>query len=144
MIRAIGTSNGHPPVYGLTVRGLAVLAGALGVLLAAIVLSVLAFRATGESTRNRIETACRESNRRHVEAIPVVIGLAKAPQPGSSSAERAATVEAIKVLEARLLRRPSPKLSAEGKVVLDRIEAFAQVLAPAYNCADRVAQLSKT
>lgn len=144
MIRAITKSNGLPAVYGLTIRGIAVLAAALGVLAAALVLSVLAFRASGESTRHRIETSCRESNRRHVEAIPVVIGLAKAPQPASSPAERAATAEAIQVLEARLLRRPPPKLSPEGKVFLDRLEAFTQVLAPAYNCAERVKRFSKS
>lgn len=144
MIRVVIKANGHPTIYGLTLRGVAVLGAALGVLLAALVLSVLAFRAAGESTRSRILTSCRESNRRHVEVVPLVIGLAKIPQPAQSPAEHAATAEAIKTLEARLLHRLPPKLSPEGKVFLGRLDTFTQVLAPAYNCDERLARLTKS
>lgn len=146
MIRVVTKANGHPTIYGLTIRGVAVLGAALGVLLAALVLSVLAFRQSGESTRNRIETSCRESNRRHVEAIPQVAVLLKSTPPKTQT-EAAAEVEVIVALKklgsGRKLPKDSPQLPL-AKQELTQVLGFVQILAPHYDCAKRVEQFAKS
>lgn len=145
MIRVVTKANGRPTVYGFTIRGVGVLGASLGILLAALVLSVLAFRASGESTRNRVRTACLESNRRHVEAIPQVAALLKGTPP-KTDAEAAAQVEVIVALRrlggGEKLPKGSPRLPL-ARAELVQVLAFVQVLAPHYDCQKRVERLTK-
>lgn len=152
MIRPVKTTNGEQStVYGLTIRGVAALGAEWGVTIAAILLSIYALShantAVGnseESTRQRILLSCREANQRHREAIPQIIGLVRTTPP-KSKAEADARDEAINALgaEASGQTNPEPPRTAAGRQSLHGLQAFIQIIAPAYDCAARLAKFTK-
>jgi hypothetical protein len=143
MIRPVATSEDDRAIYGFTLRGVSVLAAGFGVILAALVLSVIALVGLGQQTEKRILSACRESNQRHYDAYPFVIQIVrKGSRSGLTSEQRAAQVEAVAAIEARRSGRRQPPLSLEARFFLERIDDFVEAIAPHYDCLRRVERLA--
>lgn len=111
------------------------------------------------SRRNAIVLSCKESNRRHAEAIPLIANLIRNGTRPKDPAEREAQDEAIAALlpdqkpepqprgAPPILPRPSVKgqqpRTAAGRQALRGINLFIQIIAPSYDCAARLARFTK-
>ncbi len=144
MIYVIGKTSDDRPVYGATLRGIGLLAGGFGAVATAIVIGVLALSQantaitlSNEGQRARIQFTCEESNRRHQEVGPEVVALLTRTPP-KDPAEHQAQSEAILALEGGT----QPK-TPNGERDLLTIQGFVQIFAPAYDCQQRVAKLTK-
>lgn len=143
MLSALGRTADGRPVYGATLRGVGILAAGLGAILAFAVIAVIALghanralSSSEESTERRILTACMEGNARHAEALPQIAALI-AGTPPKDPDERAAQGEAVEAI----LSGTKPSTAA-GAIALHGLKDFAQIIAPAYNCAERVRRLT--
>lgn len=117
-----------------------------------------------EIRTDSVRRSCEESNRRHQKAIPQIIGLIENGTPPKDPAERQAQREAIAALLPPHVKptpvpprgvpptlprpgtteqpRPQPKTQA-GRQALYGINAFIEIIAPAYNCDQRVQQFTQ-
>lgn len=92
-----------------------------------------------EARANSILLSCEQGNRRHKEAEPQIAILIQKGTPPTDPAARAAQAEATRALVGR---RPPPKTKA-GEIALSQIQRFVQLIAPAYNCQERLATFSR-
>lgn len=92
-----------------------------------------------EARANSIQLSCQEGNRRHKEAEPRIAVLIQKGKPPPDPAARAAQDEAVRAL---IGKRPPPTTAA-GKRALSQVEAFVQLIAPAYDCKQRLAKFTK-
>jgi len=101
----------------------------------------VALKATHEIAGSRVAAAkisCRDANRRHHEAGPQLVSLLARGAPIRDRAVRAGQEEAI-----RYLAGGTPPRTALGRLEAEEIKGFVQIIAPAYNCRRRVAELTR-
>lgn len=114
----------------------------------------LAFEAVAEikdSRRNGIVISCHEANARHKKAIPQIVALIRNGEATAPRAQREAQEEAITALiggpttggvNGTYKPGPAPRTAA-GRLALAQTNAFIDIIAPAYDCAQRVKEFTK-